>query len=355
MPDLFLTVIAGILIGIIFGFVLQRGRFCMNSAFRDIILLKDRTLIKAVAIAIVVQMILFHLMDALDIITLNPKPLVWGGNIIGGFIFGIGMVLAAGCASGTTYRVGEGMMGSLMALLAFAIGGYTTKFGFLKPFKDDLQSATKITTENGGNPTLGNILGSELESILTWGIVILIAAISIYIIITRYYVPWKNDGNQLNFSNLLTRIFTGTGWKWWVTGIVIGLIGCVAFISSAAAGRNYPLGITGGWVGFLGFFLTGDEGKLSWEAFLVVGAVIGAFIAAKIAGEFKLRAPKEGKQLFLQFGGGLLMGIGAVTAAGCNIGNTLSGIPQLSLGSILATIFFILGNWVTAYLLFGRE
>ena len=355
MPDLYLTVIAGSLIGIVFGFVLQRGRFCMNSAFRDIMLLKDRTLIKAVAIAIVVQMILFHLMDALDIITLNPKPLVWGGNIIGGFIFGIGMVLAAGCASGTTYRVGEGMMGSLMALLAFAIGGYTTKFGFLKPIKDDLQSATKITTEDGANPTLGNIFGSELEFLLTWGIVILIAAISIYIIITRYYIPWKNDGNQLNFSNFGTNIFKGIGWKWWVTGIVIGLIGCVAFISSAAAGRNYPLGITGGWIGFLGFFLTGDEGTLSWEAFLVVGAVIGAFIAAKIAGEFKLRAPKEGKQLFFQFCGGLFMGIGAVTAAGCNIGNTLSGIPQLSLGSILATIFFILGNWVTAYFLFGRE
>jgi hypothetical protein len=53
--------ISGLVVGVIFGFVLQRGRFCMNSAFRDIILLKEYSLIKAVSLAIVVQMIGFHL------------------------------------------------------------------------------------------------------------------------------------------------------------------------------------------------------------------------------------------------------------------------------------------------------
>ncbi len=356
--DFAIVVIPGIVIGIIFGFVLQRGRFCMNSAFRDIILLKQYTLLKAVVLAIVIQMVAFHLMDALDIITLAPKPLAWAGNILGGFLFGIGMALAAGCASGTTYRVGEGMVGSLMALLGLSLGAYTTAVGLLTPIKDELRSATAIAADDGSALTLGNILGTSMVDLLTWIIVIVVAALIAAYFIWRSYLPWQKAGNKLDFSDLGKKIFKD-GWAWWITGIAIALIGCVAFVSSAAAGRNYPLGITAGWVAVLKYFVAGSdvataEAALSWIAWLVIGAIIGAFIAAFIAGEFKLRAPKEGKILLYQFIGGSLMGVGAVTAAGCNIGNLLSGIPQLSVGSILTSIFIILGTWIMAYLLFMR-
>jgi len=110
-------VLGGLAVGIIFGFALQRGRFCMNSAFRDIVTLEDFTLLKSVGAAILVTMLGFTLMSQTGAITLNPKPLFWGANMVGGFIFGIGMVLAGGCASGITYRVGEGMVGSLVAVM----------------------------------------------------------------------------------------------------------------------------------------------------------------------------------------------------------------------------------------------
>ena len=357
--DFAVVVIPGIVIGIIFGFVLQRGRFCMNSAFRDIILLKQYTLLKAVVLALVIQMVAFHLMDALAIITLAPKPLAWAGNILGGFLFGIGMALAAGCASGTTYRVGEGMVGSLMALLGLAIGALTTAAGVLKPVKDELRSATTISADDGSALTLGNILGTgDIAVLLTWLIVIVAAGLIAAYFIWKDFLPWQKAGNKLDFSDLGKKIFKD-GWAWWVTGIAIALIGCAAFVSSAAAGRNYPLGITAGWVGVLKYFVAGAdvataEAALSWIAWLVIGAVIGAFIAAIIAGEFKLRAPKEGKILLYQFIGGTIMGVGAVTAAGCNIGNLLSGIPQLSVGSTLTSIFIVLGTWMMAYLLFMR-
>jgi uncharacterized membrane protein YedE/YeeE len=90
----------------------------MNSAFRDIILMKDYTLLKAVGVAILVAMIGFAVMDMTGVITVNPIPFFWGALMVGGFVFGIGMVVAGGCASGITYRLGEGMIGAMMAALS---------------------------------------------------------------------------------------------------------------------------------------------------------------------------------------------------------------------------------------------
>jgi hypothetical protein len=86
-----------------------------------------------------------------------------------------------------------------------------------------------------------------------------------------------------------------------------------------------------------------------------MGLVLGSFISALIAGEFKLRIPKDGKTLLIQLIGGVLMGFGAVTAAGCNITNVLGGVPQLSIHSIVVGVFILLGCWIMTYLLFMRK
>ncbi len=124
-----IAVISGLFIGILFGFALQRGRFCMNSAIRDLALLKDNTLMKAVGVAVLVQMVGFPLLSWAGLITLNPKPLFWGANLVGGIVFGIGMVLAGGCASGITYRVGEGVVAALSAVIGLAAAGIDHRHG----------------------------------------------------------------------------------------------------------------------------------------------------------------------------------------------------------------------------------
>lgn len=349
--DIGLALIPGLILGIIFGFILQRGRFCMNSAFRDILLLKEYKLVKSVLLAIFVSMLGFSIMAFAGIITLNPKHFVWGGNIVGGFIFGIGMVLAAGCASGTTYRVGEGMMGSFVALIGFAGGAYFTKFGALAPIATYLQSTTKITGEGGSALT---VFG-DLTPIFMLIIGILgIAAVGYFWIWSELKAKRNESKPLLDFSNFAQKTFK-QGWHWAVTAVAIGILAMFAYVSSAASGRNYPLGITGGWVGWNNYWNTGVDSALGWETWLVIGIVIGAFISAVIAKEFKLRIPKEGKTLVIQFVGGLAMGFGAITALGCNIGNILSGWPLLSLGSLLAGGFIILGCWFMAYLLFMRK
>lgn len=338
-----LAILGGLIIGILFGFALQRGRFCMNSAIRDSILLQDFTLLKAVGIALLVQLIGFTVLAMMNVITLSPKPLFWGAQLVGGFIFGIGMVLAGGCASGITYRVGEGMIGAISAVIGLAIGGSLTAMGFLKPIMSFLQTNTKITVGEGASPTLANILGLNHSLV---AIIIFVIAVVVW-----WFLAKDKEKEEAGTGSLADRIFK-QGWKWFPTGIVIGIIGILAFISSAQAGTNYPLRITSGWITFVKLILP-MEASMNWDGYLILGIIIGAFIAALIAGEFKLRFPGWGL-LGQTFIGGLLMGFGAVTGGGCNVTHIISGLPQLSLGSALATIAIVLGAWATSYLIFVR-
>lgn len=347
------AIFTGLLVGLAFGFVMQRGRFCMNSAFRDMFLLKDYTLLKTVVLALLVGLIGFTLMDMGGIITLNPKPLFWGANIVGSFTFGIGMVIAAGCASGITYRVGEGMMGSLTAVIGLAIGGTLTAIGFLNPISKFLQTSTKITTADGANPTLATVVGLP-----HW---VVAFSIAIIVIGLWYWSSQKSSDDEEDDDDvyldtqdysLSQRIFK-RGWGWKITGLLIGLISVIAFPLSAAAGRNYPLGITAGWVNIVKVIMPTVEASFDWLGLLIIGIILGSFVAALIAGEFKIRRPSWG-MMGQTFGGGLLMGFGAVTSGGCNIGHILSGVPQLALGSILAGISIVLGAWLMAYLMFIR-
>lgn len=333
----------GLALGMVFGFALQRGRFCMNSAFRDIVVLKEYTLLKTVGLAILVQMVGFAFMTMTGMVTLNPKPLLWGANILGGLVFGVGMVLAGGCASGVTYRVGEGMVGAMVAVAGFGLAGLMSAMGVLNPIVKFLQDTTKVSVGEGQSPTLFNLLG------ITYPVAVLVIVILVALI--WFIARPKGSEEEAHSGSLGERIFK-RGWGWAATGIVIGIIGIAAYPLSAATGRNYPLGITGGWINIWQTSII-PEKVLSWEGLEVLGIVVGAAIAALIAREFSLRAP-EPKVILQTFLGGFLMAFGAVCSQGCNIGHVLSGVPMLSFGSILGGISIILGAWLAAYFMFVR-
>jgi hypothetical protein len=325
------AVMTGLFVGLLFGYVLQRGRFCMNSAFRDAILLKDNVLLKTVFVALLVEMVGFAIMDGAGAIAINPKPFWWGANLLGSFVFGIGMVLAGGCASGITYRFGEGMVGAMTAVVGLAAAGYFTAAGFLKDFKGNLQAATTISGSDGTALTLHGLLGMDYTVL---AIILVLVALLVWFLIAR--------ANKTKFE-------ADPGWGWVNTGILIGFVGILAFPLSASAGRNYPLGITAGWINIVQVIFTGAT--FNWLGLMIIGVVVGGLIAALISKEFKFRMPKP-LVLLQTFAGGLLMGFGAVTSGGCNIGHLLSGIPQLSLGSILAGIAIFLGAWAASYVIF---
>jgi uncharacterized membrane protein YedE/YeeE len=329
-------------VGLVFGFVLSRGRFCMNSAFRDIIVLKDYTLLKAVGVAILVSMIGFAIMDRTGVISVSPVTFWWGANMLGGFIFGIGMVLAGGCASGITYRTGEGMVSAMVAVVGLTFFGLLTSMGVFNPFIDSLRSATTVTLSDGANLTLANV----------FGIPYYILALAIAGVALILWAIFGKKGEKASESVSLNDKIFKQGWGWKSTGVVIGLIGIAAFYTSTLAGRSYPLAITGGYLSTAKSLIMGQN-LMTWLPIMVMATIVGAFLAAIISGEFKLRAPAP-KTLIQCFIGGCLMGFGAVCSGGCNITHILSGVPQLALSSMLGGAFIILGCWVTAWWMFLR-
>jgi hypothetical protein len=158
---------------------------------------------------------------------------------------------------------------------------------------------------------------------------------------------------------------------------MIGLLGCVAYLSSAASGRNYPLGVTHG-VLHAKLLITDQnlqhvyakqpaaykqdvkvEGtqtavktsgkKVSWWLILLVSSLVaGSWVSGRLSGEAHLR-PKPPEQIITAFFGGFLVGTGAAMAVGCVIGNIVSGWALMSFGAILFGVVVVLTNWVTTY------
>ena len=250
------------------------------------------------------------------------------------------MVLAGGCASGVTYRSGEGMTTAWIAAIFYGLFATASKAGFLKPmvkflqgpaYNIDGESFSSLYTSGKVGPTVASILG-----INPWIVALIFTALLL----------WYVFGTK-------TSERAGKGFNWYTTAILVTLVGMLGFYTRGHFGdKFYTLGITGGWKNIYSTF-TG--GKLHWEGAEVLGIIIGAFVSSMAAKEFKIRMPRNPITYVQVMIGGVFMGIGASVAGGCNIGHFLSGVPQLSLGSWLATLFFILGNWTMAYWLFGRR
>ncbi len=326
----------GLLVGAIFGIILQRGRICINSAFRDVLIFKDNYLMKFAALAIALQSITLLLFAQFGVIKLSAMPLNWIANIVGGYIFGIGMVLAGGCASGVTYRVGEGMTTAWLAALAFGLTAQATSGGVLSGWMKWLNKYNITVASNSSvyvsktGPTLATVF-----NVNPWIITLIFVGLLL----------WYAFGTKT--SQRETKI------NWIVAAVLIAILQPIAWWASAAAGRNYGLGITGGWTNILSVY-TGNK-PLNWIGAEVLGIILGAMFIAIVGKEFKLRMPKKPSTYLQVLVGGVLMGFGAATAGGCNIGHFLTGVPTLAISSIVSSIFFLLGNWTMAWLLFGRE
>src|SRR5512147_727940 len=169
--NILMFLLSGLLIGAAVGWSMQRGRFCINSAFREV-LFQDYTMFRAYFIAVVVATVGANLFEDMGWLLqsdgsggmvagqLYRQAFVPWANVIGGYIFGMGIVFAGGCGSGILYRVGEGNLAYVLAVFGFFFGIVVAKFGFLKPVYDLLISTPVfIGPEKDVVPTLDNLLG----------------------------------------------------------------------------------------------------------------------------------------------------------------------------------------------------
>jgi hypothetical protein len=321
----------GAVIGLPLGYALQKTNLCFNSAYREAVLHRRTVLLRLIGLAVLVQMIGLAILIQFKIggVSTNIVPFFIIAAMIGGFFFGLSMVYAEGCSSTVWYRVGNGNMGAFVTLLGFALGEWAIRFGPLIALGRALQSF-EITLTSGEPVTLPNALGVN-----AWLVIIPLA------ILLSWWLLRGRPGSYLG------------GWDWRKGGLILGVIGTLAWIVSQPTGWAYGVGVVGGTGEYIQMFFDGP-GILNWGSFLVLALPFGAFIAAWRGRELRWQIPNLSSTLRM-FIAGLAMGVSAAIAGGCNIGHGFTGVPTLALSSLTATIFTFLGAWLGNYLRFIRS
>lgn len=331
----------GLLIGLALGFVLQRGRFCVTGAFRDVWVAKNTWWLGAVFVAISVQALGLAIFNSTGFLPTETaaSPFAPLATIAGGFIFGIGMLLAGGCATGTYYRAAEGLIGSWFALIFYALFAAIFKYGPLAEGTARVQSWG--VTEKA---TIYQSLG--ISPWILVAILLTITALWAYRNLTRPKLPVATlPAEKTGLAHLLFE----KAWNPYLTGALVGLIGLAAWPLSWASGREGGLGITTPSAKATTYLTTGDSTLIDWGFYLILGILIGSFIAAKASGEFKLRVPSA-DILVKSILGGALMGWGAAWAGGCTIGNGLVETAMFSWQGWVAFASILLGAGFAAHL-----
>jgi uncharacterized membrane protein YedE/YeeE len=316
--------------GFVFGFVLQRGGFCLTRAVSNAVLTGDGRILRAYVLALLVAMIGVQFLAATGLVDFPIRQLRWLANLTGGALFGFGMILSGGCSGSTWYRVGEGAIGAWVVLLGFAIGATTVAVGVLEPVRKVLQGPT-ISTADGQALTLATVTG------LSPWIVIAVLAVAAG--------AWLWRGRREPEHGK---------WPWPVTGALVGLLIAAGWWASIAGDR--PMGIT--FAANTGHLLTypmvGFPTRVTWSMLMALGVPLGSFVAARSSGEFRWKLP-PGWSLVKIFAGGLLMGGAALLAEGCNINQGLTNSATLSLGSLLTFAAMGGGAWLALWALYLRK
>ena len=365
-------VLTAIPVGFLFGFFLEKADLCGASAFSEMIMMKDREKFWGLCTVIVVSMIGFALLSALGWVKLNPKPLIWANYIVGGIAFGIGIVLAGGCISGCLFKTGQGNINSMAGLVGIALGVAAVLHGPLQGLEHFLKQFIIK------NPDNSSVTFSSVTGLPYWVLALLFgAAAVIFAAIAKKKPTVPATAIKKEDRPVLERVVTRP-WKPWQAGIAIGVLACFAYLSSAASGRNYPLGVTHG-VLHAQLLLTdaplnhvyapksaqssatkeapakpantaAPAKKVSWWLILeAIFLVAGSFTSAKISGKIKF-LPRPPDQTVVAFFGGILLGAGAAIAGGCVVGNIMSGVALMSVGNVLFLVTVVLANWATTWL-----
>lgn len=366
-----LWVLTAIPVGFLFGFFLQKGDLCGSSACSEMIMMHDPRKMIGLWILIVVAMLGFAGLDLLGWVKLSPKPLLYLNYIIGGVIFGVGMVFAGGCISGCLYKGATGNLNSIIAILGIPIGIMMVEYGPLNGMHIWMKKHL-VSLADGKAVSLSGLTGVPF-----WVLALLFAILTLIVVtIVRKrrsieIKQIKNDGKPI-IEKIMTK-----PWRPWAAGIMIGLLMIPAYLSSAASGRNYPLGVTHGVMQVELLVIeknlnhaftknpvltnqnigvdnsepaTKPAGKkiVWWLVLEVLALMLGSWVSARMSNRAKL-LPKPPDEILFALLGGVMIGTGAAFAGGCVVGNIMSGWALMSVGMFLFGIVTVLSNWATTY------
>lgn len=357
-PDLDPNTLAQIVVwgalalGLLLGAVGQVSRFCVRGAIADWMAFRGpgRLMSWLLAIAVgavcVQALVSAGLLDAGRTIYWNER-FPWLSYLVGGALFGYGMILAGGCPQRCLVKAGQGNLKAAATLVIVAIAALMTLRGAFAPLRVNFLDAVGVTL--AGPQDLGGLLGRTLSvspTALRWA---LAAALAAAVFVLAWRVRARMDRAQ------------------WIGGVVVGLLVGASFFLTGSIGflAEHPETLEPAWLGTqskrpeaLSFSapmghaldlltLWSDKSTVAtFGVMLSLGVLLGAFATAKARGDFRLESFRTPREVGEHFAGAVLMGFGGVTALGCSVGNGVTGLAMLSAGSALAVVGISGGAWL---------
>jgi len=361
-------------IALVMGAVVNKTNFCTMGAVSDWVNMGDTGRFRAWLLAIAVAMLgvvgleYFGFVDAGSAFPpYRAGQLIWAENLLGGLLFGIGMTLASGCGNKTLVRLGGGNIKSLMVFAVIAVIAYF----MVNPFPGSDQTLFTVlfydwirplAVDLGASQDLGSVL--VRENPLTGRLVIgLILGVVLLVII------FKSADFRRSFDNILGGLVVGLAvlGAWYVTSNVsIDLDGEQYSLQSYAQQWDFladsgegkpadtrplapqsftfinPMGQTLGYAS-AGF----RETYLTFGVMALLGVIAGSFLWALLSRSFRFEWFASLRDFVNHLVGAVLMGFGGVLALGCTIGQGITGISTLAIGSFLAFGGIVLGSALT--------
>jgi len=340
-----LVATAGFGAGILFGATANKTNFCTMGGVSDMVLMGETTRFRAWMLAIAVAILgtqALHMLEMIDL-TLSPAEsgpiyltasLGWPGAIVGGLLFGFGMTRAGGCGNKTLVRIGGGNLKSIVVFLIMGVTAYMTLRGLIGLARIELEAFNTDLTAYGLQSQsmvemLGVMVGMETES-LRLGVTLAFAlAIAAYC--------FKNEEFRSSPTDIVGAIIIGLliPVGWYITG-VLGAdefeptqMFSFTFVAPSAESIQYMMTFTGASINF-GIATVG-------------GVIVGSFLMAIATKSFHVEAFSGADDMKSHMIGATMMGIGGVLALGCTIGQGLTGMSTLALGSLIALASIIIG------------
>ncbi len=331
------------------GFISQRTHFCTMGAIADVVNMQDWTRARQWMLAIGVAMIGFAALtstgwvDASKTLYATNKWL-WLSNLVGGVMFGYGMVLASGCGNKTLVRVGTGNLKSLVVFLVMGLSAFATLKGITAVLRVNTVDMVAIDMPQGANLAawVSAASGVSVATAASWsGFVV---GGLLLLLVLRHADFWT-------FENLLASLGVGAlvTAMWWLSGHMgfvpehpetleavyvgtsSGRIEAFSFVAPVAHSLDWLI------------FFSDKSKVLTAGVMAVVGVIVGACVSSLIDRSFRWEGFANVQDLTNHLIGGVLMGVGGVTALGCTVGQGLSGISTLSLNAFVAVAAIVLG------------
>jgi uncharacterized membrane protein YedE/YeeE len=329
----------GFMLAFIFGYVANKTSFCTMGAVSDVVNMDDwgrmRAWLLAIAMAVLGTSLLVYL-GYLDITKTyyTRSAIPWGALLIGGLTFGIGMTLAGGCGQRTLVRLGAGNLKSVVVFMFLGYSALLTMNGVFRELVDKFLRIDALTIQANGMQTLPALFGmhgGQAQLIIGGGLALLL-----------FGFAFMNQEFRGNRDNIMAGVVVGlvVTAGWYVTGRV-GLAEN-EYMEMAYVGTDSKLAESMTFVGPLAYTMDlwayWRDKHLTFGIACVFGVVMGSFVYSILNHTFRWEYFNSPQDMLRHIIGAVLMGFGGVTAIGCTIGQGVTGVSTLAVGSFI--VFF---------------